>query len=43
MTAIGTIVGSTFGFDREIWVGGVAVVGDIDIDEAKEGKVGGVV
>ena len=27
----------------EIWVGGVAGVGDVDINEASDGKVGGVV
>ena len=36
-------MGSTFGFDRELWRGGVAGVGDVDIDLAREGKVGGSV
>ena len=40
MSAISAIVGSTVGFDREIWFGGVAGVGDVDIDEASEGKLG---
>ena len=43
MSAISAVVGSTVGFDRELWVGGVAGVGDIDINKASEGKVGGVV
>ena len=28
-------------FDGELWLGGVAGVGDFDIDKAKKGKVGG--
>ena len=43
MSAISAVVGSTVGFDGEVWVGGVAGVGDIDINKASEGKVGGVV
>ena len=43
MSVISAVVGSTVGFDRELWVGGVDGVGDVDIDEAREGKVGGVV
>ena len=34
MIEISAVVGSTIGFDREIWVGGVAGVGDVDIDNA---------
>ena len=33
-------MGSTFGFDRELWIEGVAGVGGVDIDKAREGKVG---
>ena len=36
-------MGSTVGFDRELWLGGVAGGCDVDIDKAMEGKVGGVV
>ena len=43
MHAISAIVGPIVGFNGEIWVGGVAGVGDVDIDKASEGKVGGVV
>ena len=35
------VAGSTFGFNGELWLEGVAGVGDVDIDEAREGKVGG--
>ena len=43
MSAISTVVGSTVLFDGELWVGSVAGVGDVDIDEASDRKVGGVV
>ena len=43
MSVISAVVGSTVLFDRELWVGGVAGVGDVDIDEASDRKVGGVV
>ena len=43
MSVISAVVGSTVLFDRELWVGGVAGVGDVDIDESNKGKVGGVV
>ena len=39
MSAISAVVGSTVLFDRELWAGGVAGVGDIDIDEASDRKV----
>ena len=42
MIEISAVVGSTIGFDREIWVGGVAGVGDVEIENASERKVGGV-
>ena len=29
------------GLDNELWLGGVASVGDVDIDKYREGKVGG--
>ena len=32
-------VGSTFGFDGKLWLGGVAGVGNVDIKEARERKV----
>ena len=32
-------MGSTIGFDGELWLGGVAGVGNVDIDKAREGKV----
>ena len=37
------VVGSTVGFDGELWLGGVAGVGDVGIDESREGKLGGAV
>ena len=43
MSTISSVVGLTIGFYGEIWVGGFASVCDIDIDEASEGKLGGVV
>ena len=43
MSAISVVVGSTLLFDRELWVGGVAGVGGVDIDGASNGKFGGVV
>ena len=43
MSAISAVVGSTVLFDGGLWVGGVASVGDVDGDEASDGKVGGVV
>ena len=43
ISAMSAVVGSTIGFVRELWLGGVAVVGDVDIDKARKGKVGGVV
>ena len=36
-------MGSTVGFDGELWLGGVAGVGDVDINEARGGEVGGYV
>ena len=35
-------MGSTVLFDREIWGGGVSGVGDVDINDASDGKVGEV-
>ena len=35
-----TVAGSRFGFDGELWLGWVSSVGDVDIDEAREWKVG---
>ena len=43
MSEISAIVGSNILFDGELWVGGVAGAGDVDIDEASHIKVGGVV
>ena len=43
MSAIITVMGSTVGFYGKLWVGGVVGVGDVDIDKAREGKVGGFV
>ena len=43
MSAISTVVELTVGFDRELLVWGVAGVGEVDIDDSSEGKVGGVV
>ena len=43
MIAISAVVGSTVLFDGELWVGGVAGVGDVDGDEASDRKFGGVV
>ena len=44
MIAIGAVVwGLLFVFDWELWVGGVAGFGDVDIDEASDGKFVGVV
>ena len=43
MSAISAVVGSTVLFDGELWVGGVAGVGDVDINEASHGKFGGFV
>ena len=40
MSAISAVVGSIIGFDRELCFGGAAGVGDVDIDEAREGKLG---
>ena len=41
MSAISAVVGSTVLFDGELWVGGVAGVGDVVINEASDGKFGG--
>ena len=43
ISAMIAVVGSTFGFDGELWLGGVSGVGDIDINESREGKLGGSV
>ena len=43
MSAISAVVGSTVLFDGELWVGGVAGVGDAEIDEASDRRVGGFV
>ena len=43
MSAISDVVGSTVLFDGELWVGGFAGVGDVDINEASDEKVLGVV
>ena len=38
-----TFVGSTFSFDRELWLGGFSNVGYFDIKEERKGKVVGSV
>ena len=43
MSVMSAAVGSTVGFYGELWLGSVVGVGDVDIDEAREGKVGGAV
>ena len=44
MCSISAVVwGLLFVFDWELWVGGVAGFGDVDIDEASDGKFVGVV
>ena len=43
MIVISAIVGSTFLFDRELCAGVVVGAGDVDIDEACDGNVGGFV
>ena len=43
MSAISAVLGSTVLFEGELWVGGVAGVGYVDINEVSDGKVGGVV
>ena len=43
MSAISAVVGSTVLFGGEIWVGGVACVGEVDIDKASDREVGRVV
>ena len=43
ISVISAVVGSAVGFDGKLWLGGVAGFGDDDIDESREGKVGGVV
>ena len=35
--------GQQLSLTGESWIGGVASVGDTEIDEAREGKVGGVI
>ena len=37
------VVGLTDSFDRELCLGGVVGVGDVDIDKSREGKLGGAV
>ena len=37
------VVGSKVVFDGELWMGGVAGVGDAEINKSREGKVGGSV
>ena len=37
------VVGLTFAFDGELWIGEVDGIGDVDINEARLGKVGGSV
>ena len=43
ISAISAVVGSKIGFDGELWLGGVSGFGEVDMDEPREGKVGGVV
>ena len=43
MSETSAVVRSTVLFYGELWVGGVVGVGDVDIDEASDVKVGGVV
>ena len=43
MSETSAVVRSTVLFYGELWVGGVIGVGDVGIDEASDGKVGGVV
>ena len=42
MSVISAAVWSAVLFYGELWVGGVAGVGDVNIDEASDRKVGGV-
>ena len=41
MIVISAIVGSTFLFDRELCAGVVVGAGDVEINEASDGNVGG--
>ena len=43
ISAIRFFVGSNIGFGRELWLGGVSGVGDVNINESRERKVGGFV
>ena len=43
ISTISDVVGSTVLFDGELCVGGVVGAGDVDIDEASDGNVGGFV
>ena len=36
-------MGLVFGFDRGLWLGVVSGVGDVDVNEAMEGRMGGAV
>ena len=36
-------MGLAFGFDRGLWLGVVSGVGDVDVNEAMEGRMGGAV
>ena len=40
ISAIRFFVGSNIGFGRELWLGGVSGVRDVDINESRERKVG---